>query len=157
MLIISLEYTPESHEITLWIIFLMYVAIIQSLNYRGKESKTCSLQFIFLKHLRPWNRANVIKPTMTMWIPSKVIITQSLKDLILMMSQKMPTLENISVFSLAHVRARTHTLTQVVSLWYTWRNQQLYKFQLNRIKTYHFQSKLSDTAVTLKYNQGHWK
>ena len=31
------------------------------------------------------------------------------------------------------------------------------KFQLNRMRTYNFQLKLFDTAVTLKYNQGHWK
>ena len=31
------------------------------------------------------------------------------------------------------------------------------KFQLNQIGTYNFQLKLFDTAVTLKYNQGHWK
>ena len=29
------------------------------------------------------------------------------------------------------------------------------KFQLNRIRTYNFQFKLSSTAVTLKYNQDH--
>ena len=39
----------------------------------------------------------------------------------------------------------------------TWRNLQSYKFQLNQIRTYKFHLKLLNTAVILKYNQGHWK
>ena len=63
--IISLEYTPVT-QIILCIIFLIYVATIQSLNYRVQESKTCNLQSIFLTHLRLWSKVKVIKSTMTM-------------------------------------------------------------------------------------------
>ena len=31
------------------------------------------------------------------------------------------------------------------------------KFQLNYMRTSHFQLKLFDTPVTLEYGQGHWK
>ena len=52
MQIISLEHTPVTQFI-LCLVFLMYVAIIQQLNYSRQESKQESkkhnLQFIFLK------------------------------------------------------------------------------------------------------------
>ena len=73
-------------QIILCIILLMYVATIQYLNYSRRESKTCNLQFIFLTHLWPWHKVKFIKLTSSMRIPSKIIITQGLKDLALMVS-----------------------------------------------------------------------
>ena len=48
-------YLPWTHtrvtQIILCIIFLMYVATIQYLNYRGQDKKTCTLHFIFRGHV----------------------------------------------------------------------------------------------------------
>ena len=61
------NYLPWIHttvaQIILRIIYLMYIATIQHLHYRGQESETHSLCFIFLTHLSPWNKVKVIKPT----------------------------------------------------------------------------------------------
>ena len=47
----NLNYLPWIHtkvsQIISFTIFLMYVATIQYLNYRGQDKKTCTLQFIF--------------------------------------------------------------------------------------------------------------
>ena len=48
-------------QIILCIIPFMHAATIQHLNYRGQESKTCDLQFIFLTYLWPWNRGQETK------------------------------------------------------------------------------------------------
>ena len=56
VLIISLDYTPESHKSYLALSFLMCVATKEHLNRRGQESKTCNLQFFVLTHLWPWNK-----------------------------------------------------------------------------------------------------
>ena len=76
-------------------IFLMYQATTEHLNYSKPESKQKSqkhyLQFIFLSHLWPWNKVKVIKPTMKMLTPSKVMIMQNLKDLALTVFEKKAT------------------------------------------------------------------
>ena len=43
--------------------------------------------------------------------------------------------------------------------WSTWSSHNRTKFHIIRIRTYayHLQLKPFDTAVALKYNQGHWK
>ena len=55
------NYLPWIHirvtQIILCISFIMYVASIQHLNYRGQESKTRNLQLIFLTHLWPYTKS----------------------------------------------------------------------------------------------------
>ena len=82
ILIISLECT----RLALFILCMMFLHVrsnhkmlklqrnLKLLNYRGQESKTANFKFIFLTHLWPWNKVKVIKPRMTMYTPSKVII-----------------------------------------------------------------------------------
>ena len=53
-------------KIILRIIFLMYLATRQCLNYRGQKSKTCNKQFKFLTQPWPWSKVKVIKPRITM-------------------------------------------------------------------------------------------
>ena len=121
-------------QIILRIIFLMHVATIQHLNYSGQESQTHNLQFIFLTHPWPWSKVKVIKPKMTIYTRSKGMIMQSLKDLVLMMSEKKPMLKfflkHVSIK--AHVHWHTsmfehvHTQKIVVYSWSAWCNQILY-------------------------------
>ena len=83
---------------------------------------------------------------------------QSLKDLELMISTEKPTLTfffkrgHMSIMSLEQEHQKTkswdiHDLLDIIS--------NCTQLQLNRIRTYNFQLKLFDTAVTLKYNQGY--
>ena len=92
---IYFHYTPSITIIILCLIFLMYVATIKCLNYRGQESKTRNLKFIFLTDLWPWNKIKVIEPSLTTYL-SKLIIMQSLKALALMVAEKKPTLKVLS-------------------------------------------------------------
>ena len=69
-------------QIILCIILLMHVATIKHLNYKGQESKTSNLQLIFLTHLWPWNKVKVIKATMNMWTPRKVMLSKVWKILL---------------------------------------------------------------------------
>ena len=96
MLVFSSGYTPVT-QIILCIIFLMYVAIIQCLHCRRQE---WNLQFIFLTCLWPWNKVKVINLQWQCRPPSKVIITKSLKDLALMVSEKKPTCSALIVSTL---------------------------------------------------------
>ena len=125
----------------------MYVATIQCLNYSGQESKTCSLQFIFLTPATL--KQSVIKPTMTTQIPIKVMIMQSLKHLALMVSEKKPTFQllsrqgNMSIISLEHVQKKKKqpkkNPKERKKKWYIHDALDVInnhtKFQLNRIKT----------------------
>ena len=84
------NYLPWIHtsttQIILCIIFSMYVATIQCLNYRGQESKACSLHFWHISDLETKSSSSNLE-----WQcrpPSKIIIMQGLKDLALMMSEK---------------------------------------------------------------------
>ena len=63
-----------------------------------------------------------------------------------------PDVELCHYLSWLHVKVKQkhiHDLVNVINN-YT-------KFQLNRIRIHNFLLKLLETAVTLKYGQGHWK
>ena len=55
-----------------------------------------NLQFMILRYQWPWNRVKVIKPGMNSWTQSKVLITQSFKDLPLTVSAKKLMLKLLS-------------------------------------------------------------
>ena len=84
---------------------------------------------------------------------------QNLKVLTAMVSEKRPTLKfsffkrvYMLIISLEHVHTKKWYIHDLL---YVFNNHTLFK--LNRIRTLKFQFKSFDTAVTLKYNQGHWK
>ena len=79
-------------------VFLMFIATIQRLSYKGQESKTLNLQFMFLTTLSPWNKVRVIKSRITMYAPRNVITMQSWKDLALIVSEKKSMLKFVSLF-----------------------------------------------------------
>ena len=130
----------------------------QTCNVKTTEDKNpkhtiCSLYFLHTYDLD----LKVIKHRMIMLTPSKVIIMQSLEDLALVLSKKKPMFkvfpnEEICLLSPLH-------MCENQKQWYIYNLldviNNLIKFQLNRIRTSNFQLKLFDTAVTLKYNQGH--
>ena len=85
---------------------------------------------------------------------------QSLKDLALMVSKRKQRIKFFSNKEICHLspsnmckkkekkkKCNVHDLLDVI------KNHT--KFKLNQIRTQNFQLKLFDTAVTLKYNQGH--
>ena len=87
------NYLPRTHtrfsQIITCMILLMYDTTVQCKNYSWQESKMYNLQFIFLTHLWPWNKAKVIKQSMKMLTRSKVNINmQSLKNVALTASKK---------------------------------------------------------------------
>ena len=107
MKIISHWTHTRAVQFIVCMILLMYVATIQHLNY-SRQSKKYNLQFIFLTHLWPWNEVKVIKIAMKMLTPKKVIIMQSLKDLVLTVPEKKTIWSflkqgNMSFISLEHV------------------------------------------------------
>ena len=164
------NYLPWTHtsvtQFILSINFLMYVTNIQHLICSRKDSKKRNLQFIFKTHTCDLETFNVIKPTMKMQTPCKVIIMQSLIDFALTVSEKKATLKvlfylfiyftwgNTSIISLEYVQKKKrkekkrryiHDLLDVIN--------NCTKFQVNWIRTSNFQFKLLNTAVTLKYNR----
>ena len=131
----NVNLLPWTHIRVTWfilcMIFLLYVANIQHLNYSRQESKQGSrkhnLLLIFLTYLWPWIKIKVIKSTVKTSTPS--IIMQSLKGLTLIASEKKATLkaffkqENMPIISLEHVWKSKIMIYSSL----TWRNQQLYK------------------------------
>ena len=114
------------------------------LNYSGQESKS-SLQYMILTYPWLWNKVKVkvIKPGMNCYTRSKVIITQSLKDLAYTVSAKKPMkfLSNRKTCQLSN-----HICEKVVYPLSSWLS-----FHWTRTQNFHL--KLFDIAVTLKYGQ----
>ena len=121
-------------QFILCITLLMFKATIQHLNNRRQESKqeskNLNLQFRFLTHLWPWHKVKFIKPTTKMYVLSKVIIMQSLKDLAITVSEKKATLKVFCLFvsfsSVKICQLSPWTCVKikiVVYSWCTWRNQ----------------------------------
>ena len=83
---------------------------------------------------------------------------QSLQDLALTVSEKKVTLRFFQTRK--HVNYLPSIYAQIKDKWYIHDLLDVVnnrtKFQLNLTKTSNFQLKLSGTAVTLQYNQGHW-
>ena len=145
-------------QIILCIILLMYAVTVQCLNYKGQESRTCSLHSVYISDTPvTLNKIKVIKPTMTKQTSSKVILMQSLKDLAVTVFKKKSQRYSLFCFVFSNVeicqlsplnicKKSNHDLLDVIN--------NCTKFQLNQIWTLFFSvKKLFDIAVTLKYNQ----
>ena len=124
-----LLWNPRVTQFILGMVFLMYLAPLQYLNHSRQESKQESkkhnLQLIFLTNLWPWNKAKVIKATMKMLTPSKIITMQSLNDLTVTVSEKKAKF--VLFFKWGCQLSPLNLKKIVVYSQYTWRNQQSQK------------------------------